>query len=1666
MSKTVRFSEDSLIMIKNRLNEVMVGTDGVSHNDVSVKLYHGTTVDALLIIMESGIMSAKRGRQNGETYGMNWFSLKEGDNFNRGALFSIEVPSNEFEEKFNMMNNSEAVSKDDELDISAYNLKIEKICGMSSGAIKRNYERYVKEGESYPLERVGNLFDYFMDEVQDNETMFPNLLFRKWEKYFPMIMKNILGENINESVNEAAPEVDEYEIGAESDNPPVGGNGYHINESARFYSEGIIPQGNEYYESKNSKKQIVENKYDDLFNKVNYDLQYFLKQGKEKYGTDGWYISSWMKKTHPEISVDPKDIKIYTALSDRLHKITKLWTNENNKEESEKDLEQPKEIYDIISLAIEEFGLTSRLNQAGYILPDGKLLNFGSDGYRETDHRQIAAVYKQNGIKIWDDEYRYNYVVDFMNHGAIRCDVNSGILDMTKEPTNEQFYAIKDFVRKAVDVDIDFTDDKGNTLHSVSYSDAKPQAVVADIRRYYEDGIKPMGNVQYENKNMNNSHLIIESQESKSIAAAKKLVMQRLNYNEQEADEFIRIKLRNDIPMLRTPQGGKFILGVTRMFCDGELRTANDIGNLNSTLKLVASDAHINEYDRNLNGMSCQELVQRFSKAMSDNLEAEKAEIGQMVFNTPSDYEIVRIDSFEQAEEYGDYVSWCVTHDENMFDSYTSDGINQFYFCLRNGFENVEEVPSEGCPLDEYGLSMIAVSVNENGMLNTCTCRWNHDNGGDDSIMNAKEVSQVIGMNFFDVFKPNNKWKDLLTNAIQRLGNGEDPRTIFDSVDYFREGFARVNLNDKYNFINQEGRFLSDQWFDYVGDFYGGFAMVKLNNKHNYITQECKFLSNQWFDYGDEFREGFARVQLNGKWNFINQECKFLSNQWFEFDDVYNFNEGFAAVELNDKWNFINQKGKLLSGQWFDDAGNFYGGFAMVKLNNKYNYITQECKFLSDQWFDYADYFFSEGFGRVKLNGKWNYINQEGRFLSDQWFDYVGDFKEGFGRVKLNGNVYKLDTSGNLSLSESKNKNKKILIHENQLESIKENFDFEVDSSEIDLSSFKKKHELVPNIWKPDGKLDSRIRLKLLDIADDFWKYVNLTWVEPSGIILTGSICNFNWSQYSDIDLHLIVDFDEIDEKTEFVRDYLDAKKNEWNNEHKGLQIMGYQVELYVQNVGEMPESNGIYDLEENDWIKEPNPDDIKPIRLNKFPIKDKAAKIMTIIDDMYDALAATDDSYEIEQIGDDADYLWKKVKEMRKSSLEKHGESGSGNIVYKILRRTGYLDRLWKISNVVYDKTNSITESVTEGARYDIFRNNQMARYKVIGEMAEDGYVFHGTGEDGNGTEWDTVDPTRIKGGSRGTYGYGIYFTAHAYKCEKYTTYTDGHYIIANINGFDIINLRDKINKDNNIFLDKQKEYYLLQNELDNAKNNRDYNRISSMIEEYDNTVDKDLLNAIIQVISESDENDLTYFYLNNHIPLLWYSDGDPDKQLSKLYLSLGIDGFEFDTEYVLFNFELLNHAIVKDKEALIAKYMQKNIEWFKEKNIHVDESVKKYITVLKEEFALDGSSNSNPYKKRWETERKVLKDFICNNGVLMQSREDNKQGKLYKCFTDTWLSNLIGYNYCLCVQWDEIKMKPKSVVYIRALDKFTPNIRRNMQFDNRGFDNVRGTYDDVRNY
>ena len=128
--------------------------------------------------------------------------------------------------------------------------------------------------------------------------------------------------------------------------------------------------------------------------------------------------------------------------------------------------------------------------------------------------------------------------------------------------------------------------------------------------------------------------------------------------------------------------------------------------------------------------------------------------------------------------------------------------------------------------------------------------------------------------------------------------------------------------------------------FDWVSDFKDGFATVVLNDKYNFINTKGQLLSQQWFDSVWNFKEGFDRVKLNGKYNFINTEGQLLSQQWF--DSVRNFKEGFASVYLSDKYNFIDTEGKLLSQQWFDLAWDFNDGFAWVGLNGMwYNLDTE-----------------------------------------------------------------------------------------------------------------------------------------------------------------------------------------------------------------------------------------------------------------------------------------------------------------------------------------------------------------------------------------------------------------------------------------------------------------------------------------------------------------------------------------------------------------------------------------------------------------------------------------------------------------------------------------------------------------------------------------------------
>ena len=135
----------------------------------------------------------------------------------------------------------------------------------------------------------------------------------------------------------------------------------------------------------------------------------------------------------------------------------------------------------------------------------------------------------------------------------------------------------------------------------------------------------------------------------------------------------------------------------------------------------------------------------------------------------------------------------------------------------------------------------------------------------------------------------------------------------------------------------------------------------------------------------------------------------------------------------------------------------------------------------------------------------------------------------------------------------------------------------EIEAKDVNLSYFKIKKELNPKFW-PNGKLNSRVRLRLMDIADDFFNELAVNWVKPEDIIFTGSIANYNWSRYSDVDLHILIDFKKVYPKNqEFVDDYFKSKKENWLANHEDLKIFGYPVEISVEDSNENNPSSGRY---------------------------------------------------------------------------------------------------------------------------------------------------------------------------------------------------------------------------------------------------------------------------------------------------------------------------------------------------------------------------------------------------------------------------------------------------------------------------------------------------------
>ena len=194
------------------------------------------------------------------------------------------------------------------------------------------------------------------------------------------------------------------------------------------------------------------------------------------------------------------------------------------------------------------------------------------------------------------------------------------------------------------------------------------------------------------------------------------------------------------------------------------------------------------------------------------------------------------------------------------------------------------------------------------------------------------------------------------------------------------------------------------------------------------------------------------------------------------------------------------------------------------------------------------------------------------------------------------------------------------------------------------LKEYQTHSELNPAIWK-DGELLPKLRDGFMKIAEKFYEFLKVD-TALLDVILIGSNANYNWTKYSDIDLHVVINYMDVSDNLHMTKNYLHLQKALWNHEYP-LKYKGINIELYAQDMNE--------DLH-----------------------------ALVSIDDSLIHMKAEPFEYEIANLKQNDPELENRIREillrlrnLRQAGLEAEGEYSIENLAFKYLRNKGLIDRL-----------------------------------------------------------------------------------------------------------------------------------------------------------------------------------------------------------------------------------------------------------------------------------------------------------------------------------------------------------------------------------------------------
>lgn len=396
--------------------------------------------------------------------------------------------------------------------------------------------------------------------------------------------------------------------------------------------------------------------------------------------------------------------------------------------------------------------------------------------------------------------------------------------------------------------------------------------------------------------------------------------------------DYFRLAILKEFEINRGKGPVQFLRGIIRICCsDSDIKFFNktrlDEKKLKTFKQLIKYIYNNNiEMDGDFNGMSFAGLYKALGKDMRvrdyvewHNNQKDKDTTGTV----QGEYIVKPMYGFDDTSKYTKYTPWCVTYDIGNYRAYTGDG-SQFFFCLKKGFENVPEEMGEGCPLDEYGLSMVSVLMYPNGTAKLVTTRWNHEHDGENhyGLRTLEDIEKKLGISksvFLSSIAPEIEIDDIKEILKNGINIDREFSTCFEKDDFRIIKYNKGNI-DLFNALNGYD-LLSDVWYtkyDSLNYALGIYMLSRMDDAEGYVrnvfSPEGKIFPKdipyaiKLFDYN----KGLYCIYTDrGKQNLVYKgNIQPILPEFVDF--IAPYVEGYALIRDNGGINFMCENGEML----------------------------------------------------------------------------------------------------------------------------------------------------------------------------------------------------------------------------------------------------------------------------------------------------------------------------------------------------------------------------------------------------------------------------------------------------------------------------------------------------------------------------------------------------------------------------------------------------------------------------------------------------------------------------------------------------------------------------------------------------------------------------------